>query len=100
MKLGIHVNSDKHLEHVIGLTKAAVSKGHEVVIFTMSDGEKLLEKPSFTDLCNMQGVSMSYCDHNATHMGINKAGVPQKITCGSQFNNATMVHEVDRVIVL
>jgi len=100
MKLGIHVNSDKHLEHVIGLVKAAVSKGHEVIIFTMVDGEKLLEKPSFTDLCNLPGVSMSYCDHNATHMGVNKSVIPKKIVCGSQFNNATMVHEVDKVVVL
>lgn len=44
MKLGIHVNSDKHLEHVIGLTKAAVSKGPEVVIFTMSALTLILTK--------------------------------------------------------
>ncbi len=100
MKLGIHVSSNKHLEHVIGLTKAAVSKGHQVTIFTMVDGEKLLENPKYTDLSSLPGVSMSYCDHNATHMGINKAAVPQKVISGSQFNNATMVHEVDRVIVL
>jgi predicted peroxiredoxin len=100
MKLGIHVNSDKHLEHVIGITKAAVSKGHQVIIFTMNEGTRLLEKPAFTELCNVSGVSMSYCDHNATHMGINKGGIPEKIVCGSQFNNATMVHEADKVVVL
>jgi len=100
MKLGIHVNSDKHLDHVIGITKAAVSKGHAVTIFTMVEGERLLENPSYTALSDMPGVSMSYCDHNATHMGINKAAIPQKIVCGSQFNNATMVHETDKVIVL
>lgn len=100
MKLGIHVNSDKHMEHVIGLVKAAVSKGHQVIIFTMVDGERLLENPKYTDLSGLPGVSMSYCDHNATHMGINKSVIPQKVVCGSQFNNATMVHEADRVIVL
>ncbi len=100
MKLGIHVNSDKHLNDVIGITKAAVSKGHEVIIFVMVDGERLLENPAFTDLSSISGVSMSYCDHNATHMGINKSAIPANIVCGSQFNNATMVHEADRVIVL
>ncbi|MEW6109367.1 MAG: hypothetical protein AB1632_09420 [Nitrospirota bacterium] len=100
MKLGIHVNTDKHLEHVIGITKAAVSKGHEVTVFVMTDGERLLEKPAFTELCKVKGVSMSYCDHNATHLGINKSVIPQEISCGSQFNNATMVHDVDKVIVL
>jgi len=100
MKLGIHVMSDKHLNDVIGLTKAAVSKGHEVVIFTMVNGVKLLENPSYTALSNVPGVSMSYCDHNATGKGINKADIPEKVVCGSQFNNATMVHESDKLIVL
>lgn len=100
MKLGIHVNSDKHLEDVIGLTKAAVSKGHEVLIFTMVDGIKLLENPGYTDLCNMSGVSMSYCDHNAAGFGLNKGAVPEKVVCGSQFNNSVMVDSADRVIVL
>ncbi len=100
MKLGIHVSSGKHLADVVGLAKAAVSKGHTVTIFVMNEGEKLLESSSFTDLCKAKGVSMAYCDHNAQHMGINKSVIPKDIVCGSQFNNATMVHEADRVIVL
>ncbi|HCC68894.1 MAG TPA: hypothetical protein DEP99_03305, partial [Nitrospiraceae bacterium] len=62
MKLGIFVNTDRHLADVIGVTKAAVLKGYEVIIFTMDDGVKLLENPSFTALYKFQGVSMSYCD--------------------------------------
>ena len=100
MKLGIFVNTDRHLADVIGVTKAAVLKGYEVVIFTMDDGVKLLENPSFTALCKLQGVSMSYCDHNAIGKGIAKEGIPEELLCGSQYNNAVMMHEVDRVIVL
>jgi len=100
MKLGIFVNTNRHLEDIRGLTKAAVSKGHEVSIFTMDEGVRLLEDPSFTELCNIPGVKMSYCDHNATGKGISKEGIPQDIICGSQYNNATMIHDVDRVIVL
>lgn len=100
MKLGIHVKTDRHLDHVIGMTKAAVAKGHEVAIFTMSEGERLLEKPAFMDLCTLAGVTMSYCDHNATHMGIDKSAIPADVVCGSQLNNANMVHNADRVIVL
>lgn len=100
MKLGIHVNSDKHLADVIGITKAAVSKGHEVIIFTMVDGVKLLENPSYTELCNTPNVSMGFCDHNAMGYGINKGAVPDKVVCGSQYNNSVMVDTADRVIVL
>ena len=50
MKLGILANSDKHCEDIIGITKAALNQGHEVVIFPMDIGTKLLENPDFAGL--------------------------------------------------
>lgn len=100
MKLGIHVISDRHLDDVVGIAKAAASKGHEVTVFTMADGVRLLENPAFTGLCKTPNVKMSFCDHNATGMGISKDGIPQDVICGSQYNNAIMVNISDRVIVL
>ena len=100
MKLGILVNTDRHAEDVVGITKAAVSKGHEVLIFIMDTGVKLLSNSSITDLCNEIGVHMSFCDHSAGKLGISKEGYPDKIVCGSQFDNANMNHDADRVIVL
>jgi len=100
MKLGIHINDDRHLEYVIGITKAAASKGHEVAIFTMVEGVKLLENPLYTELCKIPNVKMSFCDHNATGKGIKKEGIPKDVVCGSQYNNALMIHDVDKVIVL
>lgn len=100
MKLGILVNTDRHAKDLIGITKAAVSKGHEVIIFIMDAGEYLLSNKDVVNLCNEPGVRMAYCDHNAQQLGISKEGIPDKITCGSQFDNATMNHEADKVIVL
>ena len=100
MKLGIHVKTDRHLQHVIGIAKAAASKGHEVMVFTMAEGERLLEQQPYFELCKIPNIKMSYCDHNAGHMGINKDAIPQEITCGSQYNNAVMVSTADKVIVL
>ena len=99
MKLGIHVKTERHLEHIAGIVNAAVSKGHEVMIFTMAEGEKLLENPKYSELCRNPNVKMSYCDHDATHMGINKSLVPSEVTCGSQYNNAMIVSEADRMLV-
>jgi len=100
MKLGILVNTDKHLDAITGITKSALSKGHTVLIFNMDDGTKLLGNPSFTALCKTQGVTMSYCDHSAKHANVSTEGLPSEIACGSQFDNANMNHEADRVIVL
>lgn len=100
MKLGIFINTDRHLAYVMGITKAAISKGHEVIIFNMDDGTKLFGNPLFADLCKTEGVSMSFCDYNAKGLGVATKGLPHEIVRGSQYNNAVMVNSADRVIVL
>lgn len=101
MKIGIFLNTDKNVDAVIGISKAAVAKGHEVNIFGMDDGTKLFTKNSaLMQLCQVKGVSMSFCDHSAKHMNVDSTGIPADVVCGSQYNNAVMNHESDRVIIL
>ncbi len=100
MKLGILVNTDKYLDAVQGITKAALAKGHEVFLFNMDTGTKLVGTPAFKELCKTKGVSVSFCDHSAKHIGVSSEGLPKEIVCGSQYNNAVMQHEADRIIVL
>jgi predicted peroxiredoxin len=100
MKLGILVTTDKHLDDVLGIAKAAVAKGHQVVMFNMDTGTKLLGNDDFRALCNTEGVSMSFCDHSAGLENVSKEGIPEEIVCGSQFNNANMMHDADKVINL
>jgi len=100
MKLGILVNTERHLDHLIGVTKAAVSRGHEVIIFTMDEGTKLLNNKDFCALGELRGVRMSFCRQNARQSGVTAEGVAGEITEGSQYNNALMHHDADRVIVL
>lgn len=100
MKLGIFVNTDTQLAAVSGITKAALAQGHTVNIFAMDDGTRLLSNPAFTALSGLPGVEMAFCDHSAQHLGTKPGSLPDTVSCGSQFENATMNHEVDRVIVL
>jgi len=100
MKLGILINTARHLADVIGIAKAAIAKGHEVIAFNMDEGTKLLNDPLLTDLCKSKGISMCFCDHSATGMNISKESIPAGIICGSQYNNAVMVDAADRIIVL
>jgi len=100
VKLGILVNSDTHLQDILGLAEAALRKGHELILFTMDGGISLLENPAYVALSMRPGIRVSFCDHNAQQRGFSKEQVPDGITCGSQFDNAVMGHEADRVIVL
>jgi predicted peroxiredoxin len=100
MKLGIVVNTDKNLDAVRGITKAALAKGHTVDFFNMDDGTKLVRSPIFAELCKTPGVTVSFCDHSAKYTGVTMEGLPKEIVCGSQYNNAVLLHEADKVIVL
>lgn len=100
MRLGILGNTDKHASHVAGLTRAAILKGHEVILFMMDKGVKLLHNPSIVALHKIPGVSISFCQYNAQVLGISTKGLPKGIRPGSQYNNAEMVKNADRVIVL
>lgn len=100
MKLAILVNSAAHLQHVVGLTRAAASKGHAVSLFTMDEGVGLLEDPAYAGLCRLDGVTLGLCEHSAKGYGLPIEGLPREIVRGSQYQNAVMTHHADRVIVL
>jgi predicted peroxiredoxin len=100
MKLGLFVNTNGRLDAVAGITKAALAKGHTVSVFAMDDGTRLLSDAAFTGLSKLPGVTMAFCDHSAQHLGTKPDGLPKEISVGSQYDNATMNHEMDKVIVL
>lgn len=100
MNLGILVNTNKHRDDVVAITRAAVAKGHTVEIHVMDEGTRLLSDGGFTDLCKEESVKMSFCDHSATGLGTKPDTAPEDVVTGSQFDNATMNHDCDKVIVL
>ena len=100
MKLGMLINTAKHLDQVVGICRAALAKKHQVIIFAMDEGTRLLENEAFTSLAELDGVSLTLCDHSAKHCGARTEGLSPKIVCASQLSNAMMNHDADRVIVL
>ena len=100
MRLGILVNSEQHLPAIIGITHTAAAGGHQVEIFAMDTGTRLLERPDYVALAELAGVTMSFCDHSAKALGVATTTLSEKIVCSSQFSNAKMNHHADRVITL
>ena len=100
MKLGILVNTAKHLQHIAGLTRAALAAGGQVSIFIMDEGTRLLAERSFASLAELEGVTVSVCEHSAKAFGVSPGQGPGKIRFGSQLNNASMVGAAERVVVL
>lgn len=100
MKLGILLNTARHLDDVVGISRAALAKNHQVIIFAMDEGARLLENQVMTTLAGLEGVSVSVCKHSAEMNGVKTEDLSRNIVCGSQLQNAMMNHNADRVIVL
>jgi len=100
VKLGIMVTTDRHLEQVCGLTRAAIAGGHTVSIFATDEGTRLLADGRFAALGALAGVTMSYCDHNAQRYGARPPGLPEAVVQGSQLENAIMCSTSDKVLML
>lgn len=100
MKLGILVNTDRHLDDVLGIARSALAQGHEVSLFLMDTGTHLALRAGLVELAGLAGVSVTLCDHSAKAHGIDKASLPASIACRSQVQNALMNHRADRMLVL
>jgi len=99
-RLGILVNTDRHLKHILGISGAALARGHEVLVFVMDSGAQLLRDPGLQKLAERPGLTLSLCDHSAKRQGVDVDSLPPKVVRGSQLNNAMLNHQADRVIVL
>jgi len=100
MKLGILVNTKEHLAAINGITRSAAARGHQIVIFAMDEGTCLLEDEGYTALALLPEVAMSYCDHSAQELQVNTEGLHASILRSSQYSNAEMNHNADKVLVL
>lgn len=101
MNIGILVTREEYKGHLVGITRAALKRGHRVRIFLMDRGVMLIKEKEVTDLKELSGVmTFALCDLNLKKAGLSEMDVPEGIICGSQYNNAVMNHESDRVIIL
>ncbi len=97
MTLGILVTNSKYRDDIAGLTESAIKRGHKVILFFMDDGCHLVTDKDIISLKGRSGVTMSLCDYNRKKMGLKD--IPDGIICGSQYDNAVMNRESDKVIV-
>jgi predicted peroxiredoxin len=97
-RLGILVNTEKHLENVIALAKAAHEKGKKVQIFFTGKGVLLTQKPEFAELVGKAKLSVCDVSFRANGLSGEVPGVGFK-DFATQARNAEMIDECDRYVV-
>ena len=96
-KLGILITRYANLDHISGVVKAAIQAGHPVRIFVTDEGVKFTRDRNFLELLDLDGVEVAVCDHMCEVLGVKEKAAG--ITYGSQYDNAGMLHDSERVLV-
>ncbi len=96
--LGILVTSDKHLDKVIELSKAAKMKEVEVFIFFTHLGTLLTQDPRFAELQDLGRLAV--CNVGFESNGLEKPviGVDEK-DFATQALHAELIDDCDRYVV-
>jgi peroxiredoxin family protein len=98
-KLGIFVSSDEHLDHLIGITKAAINAGKEVSVFLTNRGVLLTQDERFRELEGWGHVSLCNVNFEAFKLQAPIPVVAEK-DFATQARHGIMIEECDRYIVL
>jgi len=98
MRLGIVASHESAAAHLAGLAAAAAARGWQCRVFLTDSAVKLAASTSLQGLAKSGAVRVDVCEHSWQHY----AGEvkPEGATLGSQFQNAELVRECDRVVVL
>ena len=95
--LGVFVSSEKHLDKVIELCKAAKNKGVELTIFFTHTGTLLTQDPRFAELDGL--AKLAICNVGFESHGLTPPvpGVDEK-GYATQARHGEMLEECDRYV--
>ncbi len=98
-KLGICVNSDSLLNHVIGLAKAGKAAGKEVEIFFTGAGVVLTQDSRFSELLGQGRIGV--CEVSYIDRGLKGKEVPGLVDKDfvTQGRHAEMIEDSDRYVI-
>jgi hypothetical protein len=98
MHLGIVVTNDTAEQHAVGLTQAALARGWRCRCFLTDRGVLLLNSPRFLELARAGQLRVDVCEHSWDKLG--GGPHPAGITLGSQYQDAELALECERILVL
>ncbi|MFO7986623.1 MAG: hypothetical protein R6U38_12235 [Desulfatiglandaceae bacterium] len=95
--LGVFVSSDKHLDKVINLCKAAKNKGVETTVFFTHTGTLLTQDPRFKELDGLAHLSLCNVGFESHGLKPPVPGIDEK-DYATQARNGEMIEDCDRYV--
>ena len=97
--LGIFVTSDRHLDKVINLCKAAKKRGIAVHIFLSHLGTLLTRSPRFGELDGLASITLCKVAFKGHGLEMPVPGIEEKALL-TQARNAELIEGCDRYVIL
>ena len=102
-KLGIFVSTNKHIDHVIGVVRAAKKAGKELVIFFTHEGVLMSQDPKYKELADMGPEEMTLCNVRWEELGLKGEPIPAGMGekgLATQSRHVSLIGKCDRYLVL
>ena len=96
--LGVFITSDKYLDKVINLCKAAKDKGVETTLFFSHLGTMLTQDPRFGELEGLGKLSLCNVGFESHGLKPPVKGIDEK-DYATQARNGEMIEDCDRYVV-
>jgi hypothetical protein len=98
MRIGIVAAHESAQAHVEGLAAAAAARDWPCRCFLTDSGVKVALSPRLRALAASGAVRVHVCEHSWHQHA--EGATPEGIEPGSQFQNAELARECDRVVVM
>lgn len=95
--LGIYVTSDRHLDQLLLLCRAAKKKGVAVKVFFTHEGTRLCTDPQMKELAGMVDVALCKVGFESLELDQSEAVLDEK-AYASQAWHAEMIYDCDRYL--
>lgn len=97
MIVGLVATDERAGPHLLGLAGAAVAQGLRCRCFLTDTGVRLLADPRLLTMLRAGQLRVDVCEHSWSALGLGPA--PEGVKLRSQFQNAELARECDRVVV-
>jgi hypothetical protein len=101
--LGIFVPTNKHIDHLIGIARAAKKAGKALYIFFTHKGVLMTQDPKFQELADIAFGELSLCNHSWEEFGFSDKPIPHGMSeddLGSQSRHVALIEKCDRYLVI
>ena len=98
MRLGIVASHESAGPQLEGLAEAAAARGWPCRCFLTDSAVKLARSPRLGELARSGALRLDVCEHSWSHFG--QGDAPAGANMGTQFQNAELARDCDRLLVL